>query len=408
MLNLVDLEKANRIWPLFRLAFRPLFLAGAVFSLLAIGLWIAFWLGKASWNPYGGWLWWHAHEMIFGFVAAIVVGFLLTAVQNWTGIPGLSGWPLALLVLVWLVARALILFPVEAINQFVPWVDVSFLLGAAAVMAVTVYRVKQWRNFMFAPILLLLAFTNAQMHWAMAHGDGVLAKEASQSALYLVVFIMVVMGGRVIPFFTANATQTQKPANINWLEKLVVISMAAIVLLQLFSLLKQLPPLLAGSLFLVAAIASAIRFSRWQFWLTAKISLLWSLHLSYVFIVVGLLLVSVHFYALHWTRAWSYHYVDILHTFTVGGMGLMILSMISRVSLGHTGRPIIPSGWMSVAFLSLALALLCRVVLPLWPVYINHTWSYTLSMVLWLFGYSLFVLLYFKILVTPRADGRPG
>ena len=129
--NIHDPDKVNRILPIFRLAFRPFFLGAALFSLIALGLWGSFWLGGLSWTPYGGWLWWHAHEMLFGFVCAVMVGFLLTAVQNWTAQDSIKGWPLAAVFFLWLLARILLLFPLAATDTILPWIDLAFLPAAA-------------------------------------------------------------------------------------------------------------------------------------------------------------------------------------------------------------------------------------------------------------------------------------
>ncbi len=139
--NILDPDKPNRMLPIFGLAFRPFFLGAARFSLVALSLWGGFWLTGMSWVPYGGWLWWHAHEMLFGFVCAVIVGFLLTAVQNWTAQPSINGWPLAALFSLWLLARLLLLYPIAAIDAILPWLDLAFLPVVALVIGRLVWRV---------------------------------------------------------------------------------------------------------------------------------------------------------------------------------------------------------------------------------------------------------------------------
>ena len=237
--------------PLFRLAFRPFFLGAALFSLIALSLWGSFWLNGMSWTPYGGWLWWHAHEMLFGFVGAVIVGFLLTAVQNWTAQDSINGWPLAALFCLWLLARLLLLYPIAAIESILPWLDLAFLPVVAWVMGkLVLWRVRQYQNLVFVPVLLLLATSNAQMHWAVATGDAVsLYKQAAHSGIFLIVLIMVVLGGRVIPFFTANATATIKTNPHPWIEIPSIASVAVLALLQLFGLITLLPTLIVSGLF---------------------------------------------------------------------------------------------------------------------------------------------------------------
>ncbi|TDJ28365.1 MAG: NnrS family protein [Gammaproteobacteria bacterium] len=410
MLNIVDPEKTSRIVPLFRLPFRPFFLGGALFSLVALALWGGFWLTGMHWAPYGGWLWWHAHEMLFGFVSAIIAGFLLTAVQNWTGQDSINGRPLAALCLLWLLPRLLLLYPVEAIDVVVPWLDLAFLPAVAWVIGRLVWRVRQFRHLVFIPVLLLLATSNAQMHWALVQGDGALIKQASHSAIFLIVLLMVVLGGRVIPFFTARGTETVQSKPNPAVEILSIASVAALALIQLFGFMSVLPVLAVAGLFLLAGVTHLLRLLSWRPWITLKIPLLWSLHCAYLFVVLGFFLCAFRFagLTLEWFNGFTHHYATILHSFTLGGMGLLILSMISRVSLGHTGRPLVVSPWISFGFICLCIAYVCRVWLPLfWPGS-SHYSSYLLSIVFWLLGYGLFVTFYLPILCQSRVDGRPG
>jgi uncharacterized protein involved in response to NO len=408
--NILDPDQSSRILPLFRLAFRPFFLGAALFSLIALVLWGSFWLTGTSWTPYGGWLWWHAHEMLFGFVCAVIVGFLLTAVQNWTAQNSINGWPLAALFALWLLARVLLLYPVTAIEAILPWLDLAFLPVVAWIMARLVWRVRQYQNLVFVPVLLLLATSNAQMHWAVAQGDAALFKQSAHSGIFLIVLVMVVLGGRVIPFFTANATDTTRAKPNPWIEVLSIASVAALALLQLFGLIALLPTPVVAGLFLVAALSHMLRLLSWRPWITAGQPLLWSLHAAYLFIVLGFALCALHFagLTLAWFSLFVPHYATILHSFTLGGMGLLILAMMSRVALGHTGRELAVGPWMSFGFACLCAAYICRIWLPLlWPGS-NHYASYLLSIVFWILGYGIFVTFYLPILCRPRIDGRPG
>jgi len=410
MHKLVDPDEANRILPLFRLAFRPFFLGGALFSLIALALWAAFWLGALRWTPHGGWIWWHAHEMLFGFVVAIIIGFLLTAVQNWTGKPGISGWPLAGLFLLWLLPRLLLLYPLDATRFLLPWLDLAFLPAAAWVMGSMVWQVRQFHNLFFVPLLLILAVTNAQMYWAIVQGDGGIARSASHSAIFIIVFLMVVMGGRVIPVFTANGTGTVKSVPIPFIEMLSLGSVGLLALLQIGGAIPYLPPLLITGLFLLAGVFHLLRLLRWRPWITLGEPLLWSLHLAYLFIVLGFFLCAVRYAGLRLAlfNEFAQQYATILHSFTLGSAGLLILAMMSRVSLGHTGRPLAVGAGISVGFLCVAVAAVCRVWLPLFSPTTSHYWSYLLSIALWLLGYGLFVIFYLPVLSKPRADGRMG
>ena len=410
MLNLLDPDEEKRIVPMFRLAFRPFFLGGALFSLVALTLWGVFWITGLEWIPYGGWIWWHAHEMLFGFVVAIIVGFLLTAVQNWTGQESIASWPLAALFGLWLLARILLLYPIAAIEALLPWLDLALIPLAAWVLGRLVWRVRQLHNLVFVPILLLLTVANAQMHWAISSGDGALARSASQSAIFIVVFLMLIMAGRVIPFFTANGTGTNRAVPNKAIEVLSLGTVGLIVLLQLSSGIRYLPPLLVAGLFLLAAVIHLLRLLRWRPWITYREPLLWSLHLAYFFIVLGLFLCALRYagLSLELLSGFANQYPTILHSFTLGGMGLLILAMMSRVALGHTGRPLTVSSWITLGFLFVIGAYLSRVWLPLLLPATNHYLSYLLSIFLWLLGYGLFVIIYLPMLIKSRADGRPG
>ena len=410
MHNLIDPDESNRIVPLFRLAFRPFFLGGALFSLAALALWGVFWVTGLEWVPYGGWIWWHAHEMLFGFVVAIIVGFLLTAVQTWTGQESIASWPLAGLFGLWLAPRFLLLYPVTGIEALLPWLDLAFIPAAAWVLGRLVWRVRQLHNLFFVPVLLLLTYTNAQMHWAITSGDGALARAASHSAIFLLVFVMVLMGGRVIPFFTASGTNTKRATPNPAIEALSLGSAGLLALLQVSGVLPYLPGLLIASLFLLAGVVHLLRLLRWRPWITHSEPLLWSLHLAYLFIVLGFFLAALRYagLTLELFSGFANQYATILHSFTLGGTGLLILAMMSRVSLGHTGRPLAVSIWITLGFLCLIAAYVSRVWLPLLLPGTSHYMSYLLSIFLWLLGYGLFVMIYLPILSRPRADGRPG
>ncbi len=405
VLNIVDMAVENRILPLFRLAFRPFFLFGAIFSLVAVALWGEFWLTGGSWHPYGGWLWWHSHEMLFGFVCAIIVGFLLTAVQNWTGLPSLSSWPLAGLFTLWLLPRVLMLMPAsDALDALIPWLDVLFLPVVALIMVRLVMKARQWRNLVFVPLLLLLTLTNCQMHWGLSQNDLALSRAAGQSGIYIILLIVSVLGGRVIPFFTASGTRTLKPEPLIPVEVLAIGSVATLALLQLAGLLPLLSASLVGALFLLAGVCHAWRFLRWRFWITFRVPLLWSLHAAYGFLVLGFWLCGLQF----WGLFESVPFHTLLHSFTLGTMGLLILAMMARVSLGHTGRPLRVSFWISLAFALLAVAVVLRVLVPVLIPAVSHSVSYVASAGLWLFAYGLFTVIYLPILSRPRVDGRPG
>jgi len=401
-LNVQPMNRDNSESPkglaIFGLAFRPFFLLGALFSIIAVTLWVIALAGWVNFSPYGGGLWWHSHEMLFGFVSAIVVGFLLTAVQNWSGIPGVKGGPLIGLVILWLIAR--ILLAVD--SGIAPWilvvVDTAFMPVAAIFLAIPILKKKLYRNLFFIPLLLLMSAANFLMHLAMISGDYSLINTGSYAMVMLVTFLMCVMGGRVFPMFTANGTRTPKVEPIAWLEKLSILSMAVVALS--FASGYNFSETYLAVITFVAAVTHFVRCLRWRFWVTLKTPLVWSLHVSYFSIPLGLLCLSLHygFNLMSFSLA--------LHVITVGAIGTMILAMISRVSLGHTGRLIVVGHLMAVAFAALAIAMISRSILPLF--FDDYILLLLVSGGLWLTGFGIFVIQYFSVLTRPRIDGRPG
>jgi uncharacterized protein involved in response to NO len=390
--------------PILRLAFRPFFLFGALFSVLAIGWWTWWWLNPSVWTPYGGAVWWHGHEMIFGFAAAIVVGFLLTAVQNWTGVPGLRGLPLGLLFGLWLAGRLLISFGGAIAAEVIIIVDSSFLLVAAMAMAYPVITAKRWRNLMFVPILLVLCGLNLTSHLAL-QSNPLLAMKALQTAVLLISLIIGIVGGRVMPMFTTNGLMTAgikitKPEPKRWLELSSLLSLLLVVISSLIGF-DQLPNAFNISLLAFTAITNSFRFLRWGFWRCWSVPLLWSLHLAYMFLPLGLIaLLLVEIGLLENISA-------ALHCFTVGTIGGMILSMISRVSLGHTGRPLIAPKPMVLAFILLLLGTALRVILPGWFSAYSAV-GIGLAGILWVTAFAIFCGCYAKVLISPKPDGTAG
>lgn len=387
--------------PVARLAFRPFFLLASLFSVLALVVWFAFWHGDILLRPHGGLMWWHQHEMVFGFGAAVVVGFLLTAAQNWTSQPSLRGAPLLGLVGVWLLARLLIAFPMGLPPVLLIAIDMAFLPLAALALARMVVAVRQWRNLVFVPILLLMAVANLAMHLGAMRGQLPPIREGGYLGVLLIATLMVLLGGRVIPFFTSRKLGQPKPADWPMLERLSLWSIYAVVLLQLAVLLGiELPAGLLGWAMLVAAAANGVRLARWGGQHTLAEPLLWGLHLSYAFIVVGLVM-----WALALTGIFRLELA--LHALAIGGIAAMMLAMMARVSLGHTGREIRTLPGIGLALgLMFAGAVLRSPILAMFP-QVTH-WTYNLSILFWCIAYLIFLFHYTLPLLTTRADGKDG
>lgn len=400
-MQITDLNTEQRITPLLRQAFRPMFLLGATFSIVAMALWLLTLAGYITFKPFANVLFWHSHEMLFGFVSAIVIGFLLTAVQNWTGLRASHGKSLLFITLLWLSGRLLLLF-----GHGLPWylvaaVDLSFLPVCAWLLALPLLKTGQQRNLFFVPVLLLLTACNAVMYVGVVLNRYDISQLGSQNAVWLITLLMAIIGGRVLPMFTANGTQTTRVTSIVWLDRAALAALWLIFVLHFFALTPYLPNAVLSSLFALAAFLTAWRCLRWKIWLTFKVPLLWSLHLAYWCIPLALALYSARYAGINISNSIA------LHVLTVGAMGGMILSMMARVSLGHSGRALKPHPSMAVAFAMLVAAVVCRTLLLwFWPA---HTLQWIgLAAVLWVMAYLLYVLRYFPILTTARPDGRPG
>ncbi|KGJ89377.1 NnrS family protein [Thalassotalea sp. ND16A] len=400
-MQITDLAEEQKITPLFRLGFRPFFAFGALFSVLSLFIWALFLAGKVSINFYGGATFWHIHEMIFGFVCAIVVGFLLTAVQNWTGQRGLSGTPLLLLFLLWLFGRVVMLFPDVLGNQISSYIDIAFLPVAAVFLALPIMKVKQSRNMFFVPLLLLFTLANILMHVGVNADDVTQIIPTAYIAVMLVTLLMSIMAGRVTPMFTANGTQTAKVAPLPALELTINISLLLLVLSYFLTPLMAVNSSIKASLFLVAGISQMLRWLRWKPWITLGVPLLWSLHGALFFIWFGLIALGIGH--IHDTLPLNH----LWHLLTVGGMGGLILAMISRVTLGHTGRALAPPKIISFAFILMLIATISRVFGP-WFMSEHYSVLINISVLCWLTSYGIFIIKYGPMLLTPRKDGRPG
>ncbi|MEX6503666.1 NnrS family protein [Pseudomonas zhanjiangensis] len=396
-MNVIDRAKALSIPPLWRLAFRPFFLGASLYALVAIPLWVMAWLGLlGDWQPSGGWLAWHRHEMLFGFAMAIVAGFLLTAVQTWTGRPGLSGRPLMLLAGVWLAARLGWLLGLPPV-LLIP-LELAFPLALAALMARMLWAVRQQRNYPIVLVLSLLAGADGLLLSGLAEGDDGLQRRGAMAGLWLVAALMGLIGGRVIPFFTQRGlgrAEAVKPWV--WLDIALLAGTALIAVLYAAGVALQAQALLAP-LFLAVAGGHLLRLARWYDPGIWRVPLLWSLHLAMLWLVVATLGLGL------WHAGLLASSSPALHGLTIGAMGGLILAMIARVTLGHTGRPLqLPAG-IGWAFVLFNLGAVARVfVYPQAPLA-----GLALAAGCWSLALALYAWRYAPMLLRARVDGHPG
>ncbi|MBA1280125.1 NnrS family protein [Stutzerimonas stutzeri] len=396
-MQVIDRRKALSIPPLWRLAFRPFFLAGSLFAMLAIPLWVAAWTGFwPGFQPTGGWLSWHRHEMLFGFAMAVVAGFLLTAGQTWTGQPGVSGSKLMALAAVWLLARLGWLFGLP-LALVIP-LDLLFMLGVTGLMARMLWVVRQKRNYPIVAVLTLMIGADVLVLCGIAQGNDGLQRQGVLAGLWLVAALMAIIGGRVIPFFTQRGlghTEAVKPWV--WLDVALLVGTGLIAVLYAAGVALQ-QHLLIGVLFLAIAAGHLLRLVRWYDGGIWRVPLLWSLHVAMLWLVVAAAGLALWNFGLLNSSSPS------LHALSVGSMSGLILAMIARVTLGHTGRPLQLPGGIVGAFVLFNIGAASRVFLSgQWPV--TGLW---LAAICWALAFALYAWRYAPMLLSARVDGHPG
>jgi len=381
--------------PLLEKGFRPFFLLGAGFAALAVPLWLLALRGGLQPGGLFGAMQWHAHEMLFGFSTAIIAGFLLTAVSNWTGRETATGWPLAGLAALWAAGRVAMFFA-EHLPRYAPAViDLAFLPALAVTCALPVLAARNQRNYGFIALLFGLLLANGVAHVAALFGDLATVRTAHRVALDVIVLMIVLMTGRIVPMFTRNATRLDWIRSIRPLE---IGSIGAVLALTL----ADLGSLTSGLSAAFAAAAGVLLLARMRYWgslRTGREPLLWILHVGTLWLPIGLLLRAASALTPVVPESSS------LHALTAGAIGLLTLGMMARVSLGHTGRMLKAPRGMQASFLCLLVAGLVRVAAPLLPSS-QYLLLLALATVAWSAAFCLFLIRYWTILVSPRADAR--
>lgn len=387
-------EPALRGWPVLRLGFRPFYLGAALLACLSVPLWVGLFLGHMALDLPLAPLWWHAHEMLFGFAAGVIAGFLLTAVRAWTGLATPRGPVLGALVLLWLLARVL------AVTGPYAWFAL-FDLALLPVVGVLLLRVL-WlagndRNIPLIGILLLMTLANAVFHMAALDW---LPMDWAMRALYaqlgLILMVISVVAGRVVPLFTRNVTPGLKNAVPRKYELTVLAVTGAALAAWVLQLPAGLTALLAG----VAALLHARRLWLWRPLVTLRRPILWILHFSYAWMPLGFVLLALA------QLGWVLETLAV-HAFAVGVTGGLIIGMLTRTARGHTGRPLQPSRLEVTAYVLVLLAAVARALLPaLWPA--AYVRGVELSSVLWSLGFLLYLVQYTPWLLRTRLDGKDG
>ncbi|MFO1372751.1 MAG: NnrS family protein [Candidatus Competibacteraceae bacterium] len=381
---------------LFSYAFRPFFLLVGFYAVLIVAVWGLFLANSGLWPAWPPAPFRHGHELIFGFGGGAIAGFLLTAIANWTGRPPVSGRPLQGLVIAWLAARLGGVLPGSAALALWSVASLLFWSGLMVLAAREVWAVRQTRNYK-APVVLA-GFSIAELlFFNTAAGGPPWFRESLWAGLWLVMGMIMLIGGRIIPAFTANWLRLNRPDVPAVIPLFDRVDRVVVVMTGIAAIALVFWPVgwLTGVLALLAGVLQAVRLFRWRGWLAAREPLLWVLHLGYGWIAVGLLLLGGA--ALTGGAPTSG-----IHALTYGAIGTLVLGVAARVALGHTGRPLQTFPTMRVAFVLIILGALCRVVAGG-----LSGWLLWLSIALWIAAYSLFVIQYAGILLTPRQDS-PG
>jgi len=384
---------------LFELGFRPFFLFASLFSIIATIIWTASFtfawpLPVSNITPIA----WHGHEMVFGYSLAIIAGFLLTAVRNWTGVQTIKGGALAALVLVWILARILPLLNSALLFEWAALLDLAFILGLILAILYPIAKVKQWRQLLIISILVLILAANIVYYLGVLHIVNQGVSWGLFSGVYLIMALIFILTRRVMPFFIERGVGYQvQLKNWSFIDSSSLLFLAALWIVDVF--LKQ--ALLTALISFALVLLHSVRLWGWHTKGIWKKPLLWVLFLGYSMFILGFALKAINFFNLYPTSI-------PLHAFTYGGIGLMTLGMISRISLGHTGRNINePPKVLTWIFLSLFIGALIRVIMPIiMPSSYLHLIG--LAQVLWVIAFVLFLSSYLMIFIKPRADGQAG
>jgi uncharacterized protein involved in response to NO len=390
----------NRRWVPFAYGFRPFFLLAGIYA--AVGMLVWLWAYIAGWSP----LWslppqlWHSHEMLFGFIAAAVAGFVLTAVPSWTGSRGFAGAPLIALVMLWFAGRIAFAFFDAIPLAIVILAEVLFLPAVIVTIAPSLFRTRN-RNVVL--LLVIAAFWAADLVFlhAVRSGDIAAASAALRVGVDVILFLLTIIAGRIVPSFTANALRRQgmevSLRSTKFVERGVLVAMLAYIAVDVFPANRML-------IVAVSAIAAALHFVRMSGWHSLKSRhdpIVWILHIAYLWLPLGLALRAVFLSGGYvWAAFWQ-------HALVAGAAATMILAIMTRASLGHTGRPLVVAPVTTVAYVSLALAIAVRVFGPaLLPV--SYMTNVVVAGCLWVLAFTLFAIVYAPILLGPRADGKSG
>jgi uncharacterized protein involved in response to NO len=383
-------------YPLFGLGFRAFFALAALSALILVVLWNAMFKGHLPIDNYFSNNLWHAHEMLLGYSVAVIAGFLLTAVKNWTGRATLTGDQLAGLCLLWLYGRIVPFYSGMLPDGLIAAIDFAFLPALAYQISKPIFQTKTYTGLVFIGILLLLMLGNGFIHADILGYCENTAWLGVQIVVATIIILILVIAGRVFPFFTERGTTGTLIIKNPLLDNLSIAAAALFFALQLAGVSGTGLAMVA----IAAAIVNTLRVKGWYVQKIWYVPLLWILYVGYGWVILGFLLSALAAYSVILPSL-------ALHAFTIGGIGVLTLGMMARVSLGHTGRALKVGNTMAIAFGLINVAVLFRVLLPIafpgWYGILVY-----ISTLAWLAAFALFTFVYAPILTNARVDGQEG
>lgn len=376
--------------------FRPFFLLAGLWAAAAMALWIAMLAGWAgpptAFDPIA----WHAHEFLFGFLSAVMAGFLLTAVPNWTGRLPITGWPLAGLAGLWLLGRGAVAVSAHLPVLVVAAADLGFLVVLAGVLAREIMAGRNWRNLPVLGLLVVFVFGNALFHWQAAAGGAPALGPGLRLALSAAVMLIALIGGRIVPSFTRNWLAQRGETRLP-VPPMQRFDKAALALMgvALAAWIAAPDHWLTGAALLAAGALHLLRLGRWRGGLTWAEPLVTVLHGGYLFVALGALGLGAEILS-----PGTFGMAAAQHLWMAGAIGLMTLAVMTRAALGHSGRPLHATAPIAGLYLLLVVSVLARLLAGALP---GEVWALHLSAAAWIAAWGGFSAIYWPILTRPKA-----
>jgi len=376
--------------------FRPFFLGAALWAAMAMALWVPMLTGRltlpTAFDPVS----WHAHEFLFGYLGAVFAGFLLTAVPNWTGRPPVAGWPLGGLVALWVAGRIAVAISLHLPALAVAAIDLALIVVRVMVVGREIVAARNWRNLIVPGLLAVFAIGNAVFHWETTHGTFAAQGYGLRLGLAASLMLIAVIGGRIVPSFTRNWLVTRGPGRLPAPPMQRFDRIALFALLAALAFWVGIPGTTFTGLTLAAAsVLHLARLARWAGDRALPEPLLLVLHAGYALLALGALAMAAETLA-----PGLYGFAAAQHVWTAGAIGLMTLAVMTRATLGHTGRDLAADAGTTLIYLALAAAVAVRLAAGIWPA--QASWLHGFSGLAWIAAFGGFSVLYGPLLMRPK------